>query len=103
MGSRLLREDFSLFVQLLLQLGVWDVQGSCLPSGILSDESSSACQELAKSIADTICNEDQTIDPAIIPDVLVSYPLCSGSDDANRTAGSSRTILPLLGRYTSTF
>jgi hypothetical protein len=72
---RLFRDEFSLFVRLLLQLRVWDVQGSRLPSGIFDDESSSACQKLADSIADAVCNEDQTVDAGIVVDVLVSISL----------------------------
>ncbi|KAF4243635.1 hypothetical protein CNMCM8980_010522 [Aspergillus fumigatiaffinis] len=67
---RLFRNEFSLFVRLLLQLRVWDVQGSRLPSGIFDDEPSSACQKLADSIADAVCNEDQTVDAGIVVDVL---------------------------------
>ncbi|PKX88977.1 uncharacterized protein P174DRAFT_425524 [Aspergillus novofumigatus IBT 16806] len=67
---RLFRDEFSLFVRLLLQLRVWDVQGSRLPSGIFDDESSSACQKLAHSIADAVCHEDQTVDAGIVADVL---------------------------------
>ncbi|RHZ45586.1 putative C6 transcription factor [Aspergillus thermomutatus] len=67
-GYRLFRDGFSLFVRLLLQLRLWDVQGSCLPSGIFSDESD--CQKLAESITEAISNEDQTIDPGIVTDVL---------------------------------
>ncbi|GFF87386.1 hypothetical protein IFM47457_07478 [Aspergillus lentulus] len=67
---RLFRDEFSLFVRLLLQLRVWDVPGPCLPSGIFDDESSSACQKLADSIADAVCNEDQTVDAGIVADVL---------------------------------
>ncbi|RLL96922.1 hypothetical protein CFD26_100980 [Aspergillus turcosus] len=66
----LLPDEFTLFVRLLLQMRVWDMQGSCLPSGMFNDDSSSACQELADSIAAAICNEDQTIDPGIVADVL---------------------------------
>ncbi|RHZ56787.1 hypothetical protein CDV55_100892 [Aspergillus turcosus] len=66
----LLRDEFALFVRLLLQLRVWDTQGSCLPSGMVNNESLSACQKLADSIADAICNGDQTIDPGIVADVL---------------------------------
>jgi hypothetical protein len=72
---RLFRNEFSLFVRLLLQLRVWDVQGSRLPSGIFDDEPSSACQKLADSIADAVCNEDQTVDAGIVADVLVSISL----------------------------
>ncbi|GFG11546.1 hypothetical protein IFM5058_05494 [Aspergillus udagawae] len=70
MKHRLCRDEFSLFVRLLLQLRVWGVEGSCLPSGIFNGESSSACQDLADSIADAICCEDQTIDAGIVADVL---------------------------------
>ncbi|GIK07595.1 hypothetical protein Aspvir_003261 [Aspergillus viridinutans] len=70
MGRQLFQDEFSLFVRLLLQLRVWDVEGSCLPSGMFNDESSSACQKLADSIADAICNEDQTIDAGIVADIL---------------------------------
>jgi hypothetical protein len=75
MKHRLCRDEFSLFVRLLLQLRVWGVEGSCLPSGIFNGDSSSACQELADSIADAICCEDQTIDAGIVADVLVSIPI----------------------------
>ncbi|GIC94600.1 uncharacterized protein Aud_001929 [Aspergillus udagawae] len=70
MKHRLCRDEFSLFVRLLLQLRVWGVEGSCLPSGMFNGDSSSACQELADSIVDAICCEDQTIDAGIVADVL---------------------------------
>jgi hypothetical protein len=75
MKHRLCRDEFSLFLRLLLQLRVWGVEGSRLPSGIFNGDSSSACQELADSIADAICCEDQTIDAGIVADVLVSTSL----------------------------
>ncbi|GIJ92602.1 hypothetical protein Asppvi_001880 [Aspergillus pseudoviridinutans] len=70
MKNPLLQDEFSLIIRLLLQLRVQDVQGSYLPYGIFNDESSSACQKLADSIADAICNEDQTVDAGIVADVL---------------------------------